>query len=86
MMRSMSMAAKFAKNASSLKRSSPMCTVASKTIQLTFVDVEVRSKSLIAHHLYLQWNSWPKIYTITYFDCRVIVQLFQPALDNHYYM
>ena len=43
MLNASSMAGKLIKNASSFKSSSPMCTIASKTIQLTFVDVEVRS-------------------------------------------
>ena len=50
---SMNIAVKFAwqiarnsRNSSSMGRTSPMCTVASNTIHLTFVDVDVRIRSL----------------------------------------
>ena len=41
MNRSMFVAARAVKNMSSVQRTFNMCTVASKTIQLTFVDVDV---------------------------------------------
>ena len=56
MLKAPSMARKFIKNASSFKSSSPMCTIASKTIQLTFVDVEVSLISVIGCLSTIYWK------------------------------